>query len=65
MLEIAIALIVGFALGYGVRASGFPTDGAERRDCDVVFRAASVPRPFVIWKRRTNAAIFTNGASLK
>jgi hypothetical protein len=38
MLEIAIALIVGFALGYGVR-EWVPADDAKRRDSDEVFRA--------------------------
>jgi hypothetical protein len=38
MLEIAIALIVGFALGYGVR-EWVPADDAKRRDTDEVFRA--------------------------
>jgi hypothetical protein len=36
MLEIAIALSVGFALGY-VFASGFPADGVKRRDSAVPF----------------------------
>jgi hypothetical protein len=37
---IIIALIVGFAAGYGF-ASGFPADGVKRRDSDVTFSARS------------------------
>jgi len=34
-VQINLGLIVGFALGYGVRASGFPADDTKRRNGNV------------------------------
>ena len=44
MLEIAIALIVGFALGYGVR-EWVPADGANWRDSDVPLATGTFIEP--------------------